>query len=329
MSQDAALQLRRLLRLIPKLADGEPHALADVARMAHADPDTIIRDLHSLSERYGDPGGFVPGLNIYIEAGAVTMRTDHFFRPMRLTAPELCALELGLAMVRAERPPDEQAAIDRARSRLRKVLARLPATEARAAHDPAGDDFRDGMPRYAELAPRGGAMHLATLRAGVREKRKVRITYRSADAQESHTRVISPYGLIAASGAWYVAAHCDDRGAIRIFRLDRIESAALTRATFTVPSSFSLDSVMDNGKVFHAEEPESLRVRYSPRVARWIAEREGVALDADGSVTVEHPLADARWAVRHVLQYGPNAEVLSPAHVRQAVIERLRRIVGD
>jgi predicted DNA-binding transcriptional regulator YafY len=66
-----------------------------------------------------------------------------------------------------------------------------------------------------------------------------------------------------------------------------------------------------------------LRVRYSRRVARWIAEREGLPLEKDGSLTTEHPLADPQWAVRHVLQYGPDAEVLSPPEVRDEVARRL------
>jgi predicted DNA-binding transcriptional regulator YafY len=40
---------------------------------------------------------------------------------------------------------------------------------------------------------------------------------------------------------------------------------------------------------------------------------------------MEHPVADRDWAVRHVLQYGPEAEVLEPAAVRQALRERLER----
>jgi predicted DNA-binding transcriptional regulator YafY len=48
---------------------------------------------------------------------------------------------------------------------------------------------------------------------------------------------------------------------------------------------------------------------------------------ADGSLVLDHPLADQDWAVRHVLQYGPEAEVLEPAEVRQAVVARLERMV--
>jgi predicted DNA-binding transcriptional regulator YafY len=66
-------------------------------------------------------------------------------------------------------------------------------------------------------------------------------------------------------------------------------------------------------------------VRYSPRIARWISEREGRALEPDGSLIMEHPLADLDWAVRHVLQYGPDAEVLGPPEVRRAIVERLER----
>jgi predicted DNA-binding transcriptional regulator YafY len=33
--------------------------------------------------------------------------------------------------------------------------------------------------------------------------------------------------------------------------------------------------------------------------------------------------------VRHVLQYGPEAQVVEPAAVREAVVARLRRIAGS
>ena len=38
---------------------------------------------------------------------------------------------------------------------------------------------------------------------------------------------------------------------------------------------------------------------------------------------IEHPVHDLGWAVRHVLQYGPDAEVLAPAEMRALVAERL------
>jgi predicted DNA-binding transcriptional regulator YafY len=319
MTADAALQLRRLLHAIPKLSDGKAHSVDEVARVARTDRNTVLRDLFSLTERLHEPGGFVPGLQVYIDSGQQGVRianARHFRRPMGLTLGELSALQLGLAMLRTERTPSECATIDRARDRLRKAVARLPTDEWRAAT------------RHAELGAGGEQSHLSIIRDCIRKPRKARIKYRTASAEESRVRVICPYGLIASRGAWYLVAHADDRDAVRIFRFDRIEEVKQLTSTFDAPEPFAIGSVVHDGRVFRADHTESLRVRYSPVVARWIAEREQVTLDADGSVTVEYPLADVEWAIRHVLQYGADAEVLAPEAVRTAVIDRLRGIVA-
>ena len=156
-----------------------------------------------------------------------------------------------------------------------------------------------------------------------RERRKVRLTYRKADASAPSNRIICPYGIVFASGNWYAVAHCESTEGIRIFRLDRVEEVESLDARFESPRDFSLDAVIADGKAFQTSSAATLKVRYSPRIARWIAEREGKPLAEDGSLTLDHPLADTDWAVRHVLQYGPDATVLEPAEVREAVVRRL------
>jgi predicted DNA-binding transcriptional regulator YafY len=79
---------------------------------------------------------------------------------------------------------------------------------------------------------------------------------------------------------------------------------------------------------FVSDTRRRMTVRYSPRIARWVAEREGASLAADGSLTLEHPIADDAWAVRHVLQYGPDAEVLAPDAMRELVAARLREVTA-
>lgn len=101
----------------------------------------------------------------------------------------------------------------------------------------------------------------------------------------------------------------------------------VTDDAFEPPAEFSVDAVLRERKMFVAEGVGALRVRYSARVARWVAEREGVPVDADGTVTLEHPLADPHWALRHVLQYGPDAEVLEPVEIRAAIAEGLREVL--
>jgi proteasome accessory factor C len=122
----------------------------------------------------------------------------------------------------------------------------------------------------------------------------------------------------------YVIAYCASGEGIRVFRMDRLEGAEVLDERFEPVPGFSPDEVLREGRVFHAPGAGTMRVRYSPRIARWIAEREGRVPAADGSLVLEHPLADREWAMRHVLQYGADAEVLSPVELREAMQERLR-----
>ena len=311
MSATAAAQLRRILDLIPRLADGEEHRIADVAHATGADAADILRDLESVSERFDAPGGFVEGVSIFVEDGSVCVNASQFHRPMRLTMPELCALELGLTMLRRERTPAEQVPIERAVERLRSTISRVPA-----------DDRHDGI-RFADLSVAGATEHLSALRAAVASNHRVALRYRAGGATESSARTIDPHSLVFAEQMWYVVATTSDT-TLRIFRIDRVEGVQVLDETFERDPSAGL-RVQEAGRAFVSGTSRCMTVRYSPRVARWVAEREQVPLAADGSLTMEHPVADDSWAVRHVLQYGPDAEVLAPESLREVVIAHLSR----
>jgi predicted DNA-binding transcriptional regulator YafY len=313
----AAAQLRRILHVVPQIADGEEHSLSDVASQVGTTVDTLSSDLYSLVTRFDTPGGFVEGVQLYVESDRVSAVSNHLARPMRLTVSELCALELGLAVLHACRPPDEHPVLERARARLRAVIAQLP-----------GDPIPDGL-YGAALGEQGSTAHLAAVRTTLSEQRKLRLIYRKSGSATSRERIVCPYALVASSGTLYVIAHSDEGNSIRVFRLDRVEDAEATDQRFEVPADFSLDAMLRDGRVFYNAQPGTMLVRYSPRVARWIAEREGREADEDGSLVMEHPLIDLEWGMRHVLQYGPEAEVLEPASLRVKLRERLAAMASS
>jgi proteasome accessory factor C len=78
-----------------------------------------------------------------------------------------------------------------------------------------------------------------------------------------------------------------------------------------------VETFLEGGRVYHADQETEVVVRYSPRVARWVEEW---APDAEpsgsGGALVRHRVADPGWVVRHVLGYGGEAEVVEPAWVR-------------
>lgn len=314
MADTAAVQLRRVLNIIPHLADGEDHALEDVAARAGTTVANLMSDFFSISERFDAPGGFVDGVSILVEEHSVSVTANHFHRPMRLTMAELCALELGLMLLRRDRTPVDQAPIDRALERLRQTVSRISAT-----------DPHEGT-RYADLASAGSAAHLAALRSAVRDHHKVRLRYRAGGDTESTERIVNPYSLVFAEEMWYMVTTSDD-GGLRFFRLDRVESVDVLADEFE-PNTDVAARALGSGRAFESDGARRMTVRYSPRIARWVAEREGKQPAEDGSLTVEHQVADDSWALRHVLQYGADAEIVEPPNLRRHVAEKLARCLA-
>jgi proteasome accessory factor C len=307
----SATQLRRLLALLPRIADGQEHAIADVARQLGVDAQTVSADLHALSERYGDPPGWIEKVAVYIERERISVETgSQFRRPMRLAPAESRALELGLSLLRAESSPERQRAIDAARERLRELVS-------------VSEDDTDAM-RAASIGTARHLTHVPALRDALKSRRRVAIHYHKGSGERAERRVVCPFTFVTEKGAWYLVAHSTESQDIRIYRLDRIERVELLAETFDAPPSVDVDALLERGAAFAGDASEKLRVRYSANVARWIIEREEGTKNAGGSYEVAYPLADTEWAVRHVLQYGPEAEVIAPQSVREAIVRRLQ-----
>lgn len=310
MSDAAAMQLRRILQLIPRLADGDEHSIDDIAQAAGTSRREIVSDLESICTRFDAPGGFVDGVSVMLEHHRVSVHANHFHRPMRLTMPELCALELGLTLLRSEKSLPEANVIDRALARLRETISQLPENERfEAVH-------------YAEIPGDDLTNHLSSLRQAILNNHRIVLEYRSGGSVQTVRRTGSPNCLVFAEQMWYVVATGDD-GTYRFFRLDRIESVEILQETFDRDESV-VTRVLQSGRAFASGTDRRLRVRYAASIARWVAEREGVPLDADGSLTLDHILADDAWAVRHVLQYGSQAEVLAPLEIRELLASQLQ-----
>lgn len=80
------------------------------------------------------------------------------------------------------------------------------------------------------------------------DQRALELTYRANDV--STVRVVEPHYLLLSWPAWFLLVWDHLRGAVRMLRVDRIESARLTGSTFRVRSSESMIATL--GDVFAA-----------------------------------------------------------------------------
>jgi len=315
-------RLQRLLMAFPLMADNPGMSVEELAHRVGTTTKVLTKDFASL-ERYDTPAGWVDTVQLLIQQGQASMQSSHFKRPQKLNRPEMLALDLGLGMLQSELPVDERAVVARTRQLLQAVTAR------RATSGSEGDRREDAI--MAESARASQLAMLAVLQQAQEQQLVVALQYQRPDEVQPGVRRVRPYALVRADASIYLVAFCERNDALRVFRLDRVRAAVVTTDAFERPADFTVDSVLQQGHVFVQEAPaaESLVVRYSPTVARWIAERERGELHPDGSLLVHYPLADESWAIRHVLQYGPDAVILAPERVRHALALVLQRALDE
>jgi proteasome accessory factor C len=315
----AGEQLERVLYVISAASGEAGRSLAELAAALGVEPSQIHRDIEEVTARsFYHPGGTVEPFDIWFEGDHVKVFSrGEFKRPLRLSPLEALALGLGLRALAAGAAGSDE--------RREELLAFAERLERGVASTPPEELLK----RFAvdDGTPGDGSVR-AVLRRAAAERRRCRIAYLASGTTEPDERIICPYVLAYANGAWYVIAHCTKREGVRLFRLDRIVAAETVDGTFEVPPDFDADDYFTEGRVYRADEEIEAVVRYSPRIARWIRERGPVEELEDGSVAVRLRVADVHWLVRHVLEHGADAEVLEPAELRREVARAAERVLG-
>lgn len=311
----AQAKFERLIALIPRAARSGGARLDELAALFELSANQLLRDLQEVMTRADyHPAGSVDEFNVTVDQERISIwTTGEFRRPTRLSARESLALALGLRILAAESDADRREDLLSLARRLDAELAAAPADEL--------------TPHYGVEDPGSGSGIHAILQDAARDRRRCSIDYLKPGQVPPETRTISPYLLVHAEGTWYTLAYCAEREAVRVFRLDRICGVRLLEESFEVPAAFDPAAYLGSGRLFRAAEEREATVRYSPAIARWIAEREGIAPGPDGSIVLRHRVADPQWLIRHVLQYGKEAEVLEPAEFRHLVREALAPIL--
>ncbi|MEC9311343.1 MAG: HTH domain-containing protein, partial [Pseudomonadota bacterium] len=150
----------RLFEIIQILRDGKLHRAQDIAARLEVSTRTIYRDMDTLVAS-GVPVEGERGVG-YMVREAITLP------PLTLTPEELEALNLGMAIVAEAADPDLKSA---AQSLAAKVDAVLPAETIAEA-----DAWKFAVYPFADAAR--GFAQMPTLRAAIKARQKLQITYR-------------------------------------------------------------------------------------------------------------------------------------------------------
>lgn len=260
-------------------------------------------------------------LGIPLETGSDSAWDDDPGYRIRRTEYQLPMIDLdpeeGAALGLAARLWHSAGLADASRSALLKLRA------AGIDADPVSADIIE--PRV-DAPDAAFAPMLAAVRAGY----AISFDYRRPGGAAPARRTLEPWSVVHRRGHWYVIGHDRDRGAARVFRLSRVVGAVEAAAGAMTAAPEDLDPLAMVGSM----DEESMSGTAILRVA------DGAAWELRRGASSEQPDERAGWSslkitygdterfAAYLVGFGPDVQVCEPADLLEAVVRRLRVLVG-
>ena len=175
-----------------------------------------------------------------------------------------------------------------------------------------------------------GHKHLTSIMEAMTEGHEIRIEYQKYTSAKADTYTLRPYAVKEYAKRWYIVAYCEERGALRVYGLDRIRSIEVLPDTFSMKKDFNVDDLFATSfGIYLPEGPgRTITFRTSATEARFLRDlpihssQKEIATDGD-SVTFSIFVCPNNNLIMEFCKYGSRLEVLSPADVRETVASQL------
>jgi predicted DNA-binding transcriptional regulator YafY len=312
----SAVRASRLVAMLLLLQVRGRMTAAELAKELAVSVRTVQRDADALGEA---------GIPVYSErgrAGGYRLVGGYSSRPTGLARDEAQAL----LVVGTAGPAGELGLGQALMSARLKLAASLPAGLRQEVAAASGRFHLDAPGWFTARRP---VPFLEALAAGVFGDLAVRARYRGRSGPRDCW--LEPLGLVLKAGAWYLVAR--EGPAVRGYRADRFEDAAVTERAFTRPAGFDLAAFWAGWReeFEHGLARVTVTVRVRPGCTRRLrrvvepAHAGEVCWDTvpepDGWVRLRLPFEKLEYARAALLGFGADVEVLEPEELRRQMIE--------
>ncbi len=222
------------------------------------------------------------------------------------------------------------------RQALRKLLVALPAAARPAAITAQERTVVDAAGWHQ---PGDDVPCLHAVQAAVWQTRRLRLSYRTADAARASELVVDPYGLLVKAGRWYLLGGV--AGAERLFRLSRVDTAIVLDEPAERPPRLDLEQMWRRLRERLEERGPGVEVRLrvradqAPRLVR-LSSRQLTrpapdplpVADPAGWVSLDLTYVAVGAARAMLAGFGGDVTVLSPDELAEALVELAEEILA-
>jgi len=295
----------------------------ELAEECAVDRRTVFRDLQAIrdagyplvSEREGD--------------GRVLYRFITGFKkipPITFSLDELMTLYLCRGQLGALAGTPFQDDLDAIFSRIHSSLPPRSVAHLERIAQAAVPRFQ-GVRDY-----RGKQQILEKLREALLYQYRCRLRY-APPRREPEDYLLDPYTLLFYQNSLYLGGFVHNRGARRLFLIDRLQEVEVLRERFEVPEDFSPADLTGSAFGLIDDEPVAVKVRFAAAVAHLIRERswhptQKLEEAADGSLTLSFTAGGEKELLAWLYSYLPHVEVLAPESLRRQFRQGLEQALA-
>lgn len=167
----------------------------------------------------------------------------------------------------------------------------------------------------------------------IAHRRTVQMRYFSAGRNVTTRREVDPYRLRYVDGGLYLIAYCHWRKDVRMFAVERIKSLTPTDHPYQMPLHFDVDAYVEDALVIMRGKRITVELKFDKRTAAWVKDRvwhpsQQMTPLKDGQLLMTLQVADTRELLGWILSFGSGVQVLKPEHLREAVRQEAKRLLG-
>lgn len=159
------------------------------------------------------------------------------------------------------------------------------------------------------------------------------VEYHSFADDKTKKYQIDPLRFFERDGGLYLFIRATRFGDIRVLAVERISQIEVTQNTFTYPTDFDPEALLDRSFGMYYDDPLEVKIWFSADQARYIRERQWaqeqkITKRKDGSIVLWMKTSGWYDVKKWVLSFGADARVLEPVHLQDKVRNEVEKMLN-
>lgn len=318
------MRLHRLLGIIMLIDSRGIMKAGNLAKILETSERTIYRDIDILCEA-GLPIVSIPGPN-----GGYSFMENYKINSSNLGRGDVFNLLLSSMGIRPEKNTETAQQFKNAIIKLENSVSKEHRDEIIKAKERF---FIDSDPWWGKKEEN---RYIDIIKKSVLDLKKIRISYKKHTSEASQ-RTIRPYGVVVKNSQWYLAAFCEDKKDIRVFKCSRIEEIEVLDEDFKMPKNFLLEEFWEKSKQ-QFKEKASVRVNLPTYPARLRFYGKNMKLlegfeicsfeAADSCEIYEIDMISFETACSIIFPLSDMIEVVEPLELKEYIVKKAENILS-